>query len=85
MIPFGGWWLLPVGLFIGLDESLSVGSYYSAVAGIESQFITAAAVYAYGKALVLNCAGAKQCVPGKDAFLGPVGGVEDCVVVVSVA
>jgi hypothetical protein len=44
-------------LFIGLDESLSLGGYYCAVAGIEAKVIGSGTVYAYGIALVLDGTG----------------------------
>ena len=46
-------------LVIGLDESLSVGGYYCAVAGIDTEIICTGTVYAYGIALVLDGAGAE--------------------------
>ena len=55
------------------------------MAGVVAPLIGPGAVHADGKALVLDGAGTQQGVPGQDAFLGPVGGVEDGVVVVTVA
>ena len=70
---------------ISLDEGLTVRSDDGAVTWIESEIIISGAVYAYHIALVLNCTGSQQCVPGQDPFFGPVGGVEYCVVVITVA
>ena len=46
-----------LGALICLDKSLTVRTYYGTMTGIEPEFIAAAAVYAYGKALVLNGSG----------------------------
>ena len=60
--------------FIGLNKHIAVRADDSAVAGVVAPLIGPGAVYADGKALVLDGAGTQQGVPGQDAFLGPVGG-----------
>ena len=52
---------------------------------IESKFVTAGAVYANCKALVLNGSGAQKGIPCQDSLVGPVGGIKHGIVIIAVA